>query len=99
VKVGLRVSDSKVRPGTRVRLTITTAPCPATARDRVLLFRAIEGEFGKVGSKRTNDRCVKSFRRRVGDDSVFQARWPKQAEEFLAGKSRSKVVRVQGRRR
>ena len=99
VKVGLRVSDSKVPRGKRVRFTVTTAPCPETARDRVLLFRAIEGEFGKVGSKRTNDRCVKSFRRRVRTDSVFQARWPKQADEFLAGKSRSKVVRVQGRRR
>jgi hypothetical protein len=99
VKVSLRVSDSKVPRGTRVRFTVTTAPCPATARDRVLLFRAIEGEFGKVGSKRTNARCVKSFRRAVRSDSVFQARWPKQADEFLAGRSRSKVVRVQNRRR
>lgn len=99
VKVGLRLSDSSVPRGARVRLTVTTAPCPATARDRVLLFRAIDGEFGKVGSKRTNDRCSTSFRRRVRTDSVFQSRWPKQAEEFLAGKSRPKVVRVQNRRR
>lgn len=99
VKVSLRLSDSKVRPGQRVRFTVKTAPCPATAGDRVLLFRAIEGEFGKVGAKRSNARCMKSFRRVVRDDSVFQARWPKQAEEFLAGKSRSKVVRVQNRRR
>ena len=99
VKVSLRVSDSSVPRGKRVRFTVRTAPCPETARDRVLLFRAIEGEFGKVGSKRSNDRCTKSFRRRVFNDSVFQARWPKQAEEFLAGKSRPKVVRVQNRRR
>lgn len=99
VKVSLRLSDSKVPPGKRVRFTITTAPCPDTAGDRVLLFRAIEGEFGRVGSKRTNARCMKSFRRRVETDSVFQGRWPKQAEEFLAGKSRSKVVRVESRRR
>ncbi|MDQ4125032.1 MAG: hypothetical protein M3134_05465 [Actinomycetota bacterium] len=99
VKVSLRVSDSKVPPGKRVRFTVRTAPCPATARDRVLLFRAIDGEFGKVGSKRTNARCVRSFRRGVSEDSIFQARWPKQAEELLAGKSRSKVVRVQNRRR
>jgi hypothetical protein len=99
VKVSLRVSDSKVPPGKRVRFTVTTAPCPDTAGDRVLLFRAIEGEFGKIGSKRTNARCTKSFRRKVRTDSVFQARWPKQADEFLAGKSRSKVVRVQNRRR
>lgn len=98
VKVSLRVSDSNVPRGKRVRFTIKTAPCPETARDRVLLFRAIEGEFGKVGSKRSNDRCTKSFRRRVRNDSVFQGRWPKQAEEFLAGKSRPKVVRVQNRR-
>ena len=99
VKVGLRISDTRVPRGKRVRFTIRTAPCPATARDRVLLFRAIEGEFGKVGSKRTNDRCRASFRRRVRQDSVFQGRWPKQAEEFLAGRSRAKVVRVQNRRR
>ncbi|MFN2587482.1 MAG: Ig-like domain-containing protein [Actinomycetota bacterium] len=97
VKVSLKLSDTNVRRGKRVRFTVVTAPCPATARDRVLLFRAIEGEFGKVGAKRTNDRCTKGFRRRVRDDSVFQARWPKQAEEFLAGKSRPKVVRVRGR--
>ena len=99
VKVGLRLSDSSVRRGQRVRFTVLTRPCPATARDRVLLFRAIEGEFGKVAGKRTNDRCTKSFRRRVRTDSVFQARWPKQAEEFLAGKSRPKIVRVVNRRR
>lgn len=99
VKVGLRVSDTKVPAGKRVRFTITTAPCPETAGDRVLLFRAIEGEFGRIGSKRTNDSCSKSFRRRVRQDSVFQARWPKQADEFLTGRSRSKVVRVQNRRR
>ncbi|HEX2196156.1 MAG TPA: Ig-like domain-containing protein [Actinomycetota bacterium] len=99
VKVSLRVSDSNVPRGKRVRFTIRTAPCPETARDRVLLFRAIEGEFGKVGSKRSNERCTKSFKRRVRSDSVFQGRWPKQAEEFLAGKSRPKVVRVQNRRR
>jgi hypothetical protein len=98
VKVSLRVSDTKVPPGKRVRFTVTTAPCPRTARDRVLLFRAIEGEFGKVGSKRTNARCTKSFRRRVRTESVFQARWPKQAQELLAGKSRAKIVRVQDRR-
>ncbi|MDQ3953341.1 MAG: hypothetical protein M3279_10340 [Actinomycetota bacterium] len=99
VKVALRISDSNVPRGKRVRFTIRTAPCPETARDKVLLFRAIEGEFGKVGKKRSNDRCAKSFKRRVRDDSVFQGRWPKQAEEFLAGKSRPKVVRVQNRRR
>jgi hypothetical protein len=64
----------------------------------VILFRAIEGEFGKIASKRTNGRCTKSFRVTVRDDSVFQARWPKQAEELLAGKSRAKVVRVRNRR-
>lgn len=99
VKVSLRVSDTKVPRGKRVRFTISTAPCPATAGDRVLLFRAIEGEFGKVGSKRSNARCSKSFRRKVRTDSLYQGRWPKQAEEFLAGKSRAKVVRVEGRRR
>ncbi len=97
VKVSLRISDTNVRRGKRVRFTVKTAPCPATARDRVLLFRAIEGEFGKVASKRTNRRCVKSFQRKVFNDSVFQARWPKQAEEFLAGRSRPKIVRVRGR--
>lgn len=97
VKVSLRLSKTRVRPGTRVRFTVKTAPCPATARDRVILFRAIEGEFGKIGSKRTNGRCLASFRRTVRDDSVFQARWPKQAEDLLAGKSRAKVVRVRNR--
>ncbi|MDQ4026401.1 MAG: Ig-like domain-containing protein [Actinomycetota bacterium] len=97
VKVSLRISDTNVPPGKRVRFTVKTAPCPATARDRVLLFRAIQGEFGKVGSKRTNERCVKSFRLMVRQESVYQARWPKQAEEFLAGKSRPKIVRVRGR--
>jgi hypothetical protein len=97
VKVSLKLSDSNVPRGERVRFTVTTRPCPRTARDRVLLFRAIQGEFGKVGAKRTNSNCTKSFRRRVRTDSVFQARWPKQAEEFLAGKSRPKIVRVRGR--
>ncbi|HYO61295.1 MAG TPA: Ig-like domain-containing protein [Actinomycetota bacterium] len=99
VKVSLRVSDSKVPPGKRVRFRVKTSPCPTTARDKVLLFRAIEGKFGKVARKRTNGRCVASFKRRVHTDSVFQARWPKQAEEFLAGKSRPKVVKVIRNRR
>ena len=97
VKVALRLSDSNVRKGARVRFTVRTAPCPATARDRVVLFRAIQGEFGKIGSKRTNGSCTKSFRSKVTKESVYQARWPKQAEEFLAGKSRPKIVRVRGR--
>jgi hypothetical protein len=96
-KVSLRISDTNVPRGARVRFTVKTAPCPRTARDRVILFRAIQGEFGKIGSKRTNGKCMKSFRRTVRTESVFQARWPKQAEELLAGKSRAKIVRVRGR--
>lgn len=93
-KVTLRLSRSKVQEGGKVRFTIKTAPCPLTARDRVLLFRAIEGAFGKAGRKQTNQRCVAAITRRVNKSSVFQARWPKQTPELLAGKSRSKAVRV-----
>lgn len=93
-KVTLRLSRNKVDEGGSVRFTITTAPCPLTARDRVLLFRAIEGTFGKAGSKQTNQRCVAAITRRINKSSVFQARWPKQTAELLAGKSRSKAVRV-----
>ncbi|MDQ3915080.1 MAG: hypothetical protein M3323_07080 [Actinomycetota bacterium] len=95
VKVSLRLSRDMVQPGDRVRFRIKTAPCPATARDKVLLFRAIEGEFGKSGRKRTNQRCAATIVRRVNQSSVFQARWPKQSPEFLAGRSRSKAVRVE----
>lgn len=94
VKVSLRVSDSTVRRGQRVRLTAKTAPCPATARDRVLLFRSIDGQFGKSGGKSSNARCTATFRRKVGESAVFQARWPKQSPEYLSGRSRSKAVRV-----
>lgn len=97
VKVALKLSKNRVRKGGRVRFTIRTAPCPDTAGDKVLLFRAIDGKFGKTGKKRTNDSCRTRLSRRIRSDSVFQARWPKQAEEFLAGKSRPKVVRVRGR--
>ncbi|HYP22765.1 MAG TPA: hypothetical protein VEV43_04260 [Actinomycetota bacterium] len=93
-KVILRLSRNRVPEGARVRFTIKTAPCPLTARDRVLLFRAIEGEFGKAGRKQTNQRCVATITRRVNKTSVFQARWPKQTAELLAGKSRAKAVRV-----
>jgi hypothetical protein len=58
------------------------------------LFRAIDGEFGKSGKKRTNQGCAATIVRRVNQSSVFQARWPKQSPQFLAGKSRSKAVRV-----
>lgn len=94
VKVTLTVSDGKVRPGQRVRLGIRTAPCPETARDKVLLFRAIEGQFGKVGKKTSSGACRATFTRRVRNTTVFQGRWPKQAPEYVAGKSRSKAVRV-----
>lgn len=94
VRVSLRLSDDQVRRGQRVRITITSSPCPATARDRLLLFRAIEGQFGKSGDKRSNGDCAATFRRRIRSDTVFQGRWPKQAPEFLAGKSRSKAVRL-----
>jgi hypothetical protein len=79
----------------RIRFKIKTAPCPATARDRVLLFRAVDGEFGKVGRDRTNQRCVATIRRRWTNSTnhAYQARWPKQSPEFLAGRSRSKVLR------
>lgn len=96
VKVSLNLSKNSVNPGTRVRFKITTAPCPATARDKVLLFRAIQGEFGKSGSARSNGSCRATIVRRVNRSAVFQARWPKQSPEFLAGKSRSKAVRVDG---
>ena len=94
VKVILTLSRNSVDRGDRVRLRARTSPCPDTARDRVLLFRAIEGEFGKVGSKRSNGECRATFVRRIRSSSVFQARWPKQSPEFLAGQSRSKAVRV-----
>lgn len=93
-KVSLTLSRDKVQQGGRVRFTIKTAPCPLTARDKVLLFRAIEGEFGKAGRTKTNGRCVATIVRRVGKSSVFQARWPKQTPELLTGRSRSKAVRV-----
>ena len=94
VKVSLRVSDDLVRRGQRIRLKITTAPCPATARDNVLLFRAIEGQFGKSGKKESNGRCSATFKRRIRQSSVFQGRWPKQTPELIAGRSRSKAVRI-----
>ncbi|MDQ3957741.1 MAG: hypothetical protein M3273_05400, partial [Actinomycetota bacterium] len=94
VRVFLKLSDSEVDRGDRVRLRVRTAPCPDTARDRVLLFRAIEGEFGKSGKRRSNGDCRATFTRRVRRPSVFQARWPKQDPEFLAGRSTSKAVRV-----
>jgi hypothetical protein len=93
-KVSLSLSRNRVAEGGRVRFTIRTAPCPLTARDRVLLFRAIDGEFGKSGRTTTNGRCVGSIVRRVNESSVFQARWPKQTPELLTGRSRSKAVRV-----
>jgi hypothetical protein len=93
-KVSLTLSRDKVQRGGRVRFTIKSAPCPLTARDRVLLFRAIEGEFGKSGRTTTNNRCVGEIVRRVTKSSVFQGRWPKQAPELLSGRSRSKAVRV-----
>lgn len=93
-KVVLRLSRNRVSEGGKVRFTIKTAPCPLTARDRVLLFRAIEGTFGKAGRKQTNQRCLATITRRVDKSSVFQARWPKQTPQLLAGKSRSKAVRV-----
>jgi hypothetical protein len=93
-KVTLILSRTKVPEGGRVRFTIKTAPCPATARDRVLLFRAIDGEFGKAAGKRNNQRCVAKIGRRINESSVFQARWPKQRPDLLAARSRSKAVRV-----
>ncbi|MDQ4025106.1 MAG: hypothetical protein M3217_06415 [Actinomycetota bacterium] len=94
VKVSLSPSDDSVNEGQRVRFRIKTAPCPATAGDKVLLFRAIQGEFGKSGRKQTNQGCAATIVRRVNQSSVFQARWPKQSPQFLAGRSRSKAVRV-----
>ena len=93
-KVTLSLSRNRVEKGQKVRFTIKTAPCPLTARDRVLLFRAIEGEFGKAGRKETDGRCVAAIVRRVNKSSVYQARWPKQTPELLSGRSRSKAVRV-----
>ncbi|HEX2296083.1 MAG TPA: hypothetical protein VHN37_12345, partial [Actinomycetota bacterium] len=93
-KVTLKLSRNRVPEGRLVRFRIKTAPCPLTARDRVLLFRAIEGQFGKAGGKRTNQRCAATITRRIRRTAVFQARWPKQTPELLAGRSRSKAVRV-----
>lgn len=94
VKVFLKLSREKIREGRRVRLKIRTAPCPATARDKVLLFRAIEGKYGKTGKKRSDGDCRATFTRRPRKHAVFQGRWPKQTPEFLAGKTRPKAVRV-----
>lgn len=94
VKVSLKISDQKVRRGERVRLKLRTAPCPETARDKVLLFRAIEGKYGKTGKKRSNGQCRAAFSRRVWNHAVFQGRWPKQTPEFIVGKTRPKAVRV-----
>lgn len=98
VKVNLAVSKQRVRPGARVRLRSTVAPCEAHARTRVILFRLLRGGFAKVDSARLSDDCTATWRKRVRTSTAFQARWPKQDADHLRGKSRKKGVRVVRRR-
>lgn len=98
VAVRLKINKTRVNRGTRVTLRVKFLPCEGHERDKALLFKSIQGKFGKVGKKRTNDNCVAKFRKRIWKDTVFQARWPKQHADHIQGKSRPKAVQVRGRR-
>ena len=97
--VGLRLSDSRVDKGDRIRLRVKVRPCgppdgQGHPRDRVVLYKRINGTMAKIDKARTNRKCVAVFRQRIRKNSVFQARSPKQDADHLGGKSRKKAVRV-----
>lgn len=97
VAVNLRVSKQIIRRGGTVRLNAQVLPCGDHAGTRVILFQLIAGDFVKVGRATLSGNCTASFTRTIRRNTAFQARWPKQDEDHLAGRSRKKAVRV-GRR-
>ncbi|HVF54373.1 MAG TPA: Ig-like domain-containing protein [Actinomycetota bacterium] len=94
VAVGLRLSNTEVDAGDVITARVRVRPCSGHKRTRVILFRVVDGQLTKIAKKRTNNRCVAVFRTTVNSNTAYQARWPKQHEDHLRGKSRRKAVLV-----
>lgn len=94
VKVALRTSKRSVQEGGRVRFRARVSPCAGHENDNIVLFASTGGKLGRVAKKRSSSSCTATFRRRVRQRTVFQARWPRQDDDHLQGKSRRKTVRV-----
>lgn len=95
VKVGLNASRRSVARGGIVRLSARVTPCAGHESDTIVLFASTGGgKFGRVDKKRSSSSCTVSFRRRVSQRTVFQARWPRQDDDHIQGKSRRKTVRT-----
>lgn len=94
VAVNLRVSKQIVRRGGTVRLNAQVLPCGNHAGTRVILFQLIAGDFVKVDRATLSGNCTASFSKTIRRNTAFQARWPKQDDDHLAGRSRKKAVRV-----
>lgn len=94
VRVILKTSRRAVRPGGRVRLNARVAPCADHANDKIVLFASRGARLGRVAKKRSDGSCRAVFKRRVQKRTVFQARWPRQDNDHLLGRSRRKTVRM-----
>lgn len=94
VKVNLRISDTRVPRGAKIRLRTKVAPCDGHQRTKVVLFRVLKGDFAKVDTARLSKSCKASFTRRVRKATAYQVRWPKQHSDHLRGNSTKKAIRL-----
>ncbi len=95
VKVILKVSDSTIRSGQTVTLKVATTPCDANhAGTKVTFFKSSGGSFAKFASKTLSGDCRTSIKVRPGKDTAYQARYAKQDDDHLGGKSRKKAISV-----
>jgi hypothetical protein len=95
-KVSLRVNRTRVPRAAEVKITATIGPCGSVVGDKVHLYRSLNGgaSFRRIATAVSNRDCVATFHVKVRRRTVFQAKSPKQGDEFLGGESPTKEVRL-----
>lgn len=95
VRVRLEPAVQAVGKRSTARLRAAVLPCPRSHRGtNVFLYHVAAGRLEKIGDKQTNRECVAVFERRIFDDRVFRARWPKQDIPHQSGRSALAVVQL-----
>ena len=93
--VGLKVSDSTPRRGSKVKFSTRVAPCDGHRGKRIKLRREYKGRSVKIATARLDNDCKAVFVMKANwKTAVFDAAFTKQDDDHQNGTSRPKVVKT-----
>ena len=95
--VKMRLTDKEPPRGSTVRFRVTLRRCKGNKGTTVRLQRKIKGDFKTFESGPLGSNCIARFADVANYKSeTYRAIWPKQNDNFRAGKSRPQTVKTDG---